>query len=98
MPDTIRNLGENRGSGFNASAPTPTRAFFWLWLGQTVSLLGSQLSGFALGVTVFARTGSAFLYGLVLFVTITPQVLIAPFAGVVVDRIDRRMVLLFEQV
>jgi len=75
-----------------------SRTFFGLWLGQTVSLLGSQLCGFALGVTVFARTGSALLYGLVLFVTITPQALVAPFAGVVVDRVDRRIVLLFEQV
>ncbi len=76
---------------------TPSRAFRWLWLAVTVSLLGSQLSGFALGVAVYGATRSTTLYALLGLATLAPQILLAPFAGVLVDRFDRRRVLLFGQ-
>src|SRR5688572_18053890 len=71
--------------------------FLWVWLGQYLSVLGSQLSGFGLGVALYQRTGSTFLYGLTIAATVTPQVVLAPLAGVIVDRFDRRKVLLVEQ-
>ncbi len=66
------------------------RAFLPIWFGQLVSTLGSGLTGFALGVWVFERTGSATQFSLVLLATTLPRVLLSPVAGVVADRWDRR--------
>jgi DHA3 family macrolide efflux protein-like MFS transporter len=41
------------------------RAFFTIWTGQLVSLIGSQLTGFAMGVWVYEQTRSVFLLALV---------------------------------
>jgi hypothetical protein len=40
------------------SAPRGLRVFLIVWLGQLVSLVGSSLTGFALGVWVYQHTGS----------------------------------------
>lgn len=65
-------------------------AFLAIWAGQVVSTLGSSLTGFALGVWVFQRTGSATRFALIALVTTLPGILLAPFAGALVDRWDRR--------
>ena len=66
------------------------KAFLPIWFGQLVSTLGSGLTGFALGVWIFERTGSATQFSLVLLATTLPRVLLSPVAGVVADRCDRR--------
>ena len=66
------------------------RAFLPIWFGQLVSTLGSDLTGFALGVWVFELTGSATQFSLALLATTLPRVLLSPVAGVVADRWDRR--------
>jgi MFS transporter, DHA3 family, macrolide efflux protein len=73
------------------------RVFTFIWLGQLVSLLGSSLTGFALGVWVYQRTGSVTQYALISLFSLLPGLLIAPLAGVLVDRWDRLLVML-EQV
>ena len=70
------------------------RPFMLIWLGQLVSGLGSGLTGFALPVWIYQRTGSAEAFGLLFFAATAPAVLIAPFAGALVDRWDRRTVLI----
>jgi MFS transporter, DHA3 family, macrolide efflux protein len=70
------------------------RAFSVIWLGQLVSGLGSGLTGFALPVWIYQQTGSAEAFGLLFFAATVPAVLTAPFAGALVDRWDRRGVLL----
>jgi len=71
--------------------------FRWLTLAVSVSLLGSQLTGFGLGVAILAQTRSTTLYGLLALATVLPQIALAPLAGVLVDRFDRRRVLLAGQ-
>jgi MFS transporter, DHA3 family, macrolide efflux protein len=69
--------------------------FVLVWLGQIVSLLGSSLSNFALGVWVYQQSGSiTHLSFLILFTTL-PIVIISPLAGVLVDRLNRRWVMIF---
>jgi DHA3 family macrolide efflux protein-like MFS transporter len=68
--------------------------FRWLWLGQTVSLFGSGLTAFALGVWVFESSGSVTLFAMIGLSAVLPRVLLSPLAGVVVDRWDRRWVML----
>ena len=70
------------------------RRFFLLWSGQALSLLGSGLTGFALGVWIFQRTGSATQFAMIALAATLPAVLISPFAGVLVDRWDRRWVMI----
>ena len=70
------------------------RAFAIIWLGQAVSLVGSGLTGFALGVWVFQRTGSATDFALIGLTAVLPRVLLSPLAGALVDRWDRRRVMI----
>lgn len=61
-------------------------AFVVIWAGQSASLLGSSLTGFALGVYVYGLTRSVSTLGLVLFLSLLPTILASPFAGSLVDR------------
>lgn len=65
-----------------------------IWLGQTVSMFGSSLSYFALGVWVYQTTGSVTSFALVSFCAVAPLTLLSPLAGALVDRWDRRTALL----
>ena len=70
------------------------RAFGMTWTGQIVSLVGSGLTRFALGVWVYERTGSVSLFALILLFGVLPGILVSPVAGTLVDRSDRRTVML----
>ncbi len=76
------------------SHPTSLRPFFTLWIGQAFSLLGSQLVQFALIWWLTQQTGSATVLALASIVGLLPQVFLGPFAGVLVDRWNRRRVML----
>ena len=53
------------------SAPIVVRVFVLVWFGELVSLIGSYLTGFAVGVRVFRDTGSVTQFALIsLFVTL----------------------------
>jgi MFS family permease len=70
------------------------RVFFAVWFGQLISIIGSNLTSFALGVWVYERHESATEYALIFLFTSIAQVLVSPFAGALVDRWDRRLVML----
>jgi MFS family permease len=72
------------------TASNGLRSFFIIWIGQLVSLVGSQLTGFALGVWVYDQTRSVFWLALTQISFSIPQVLLSPVAGVLADRWDRR--------
>lgn len=71
------------------------KVFTVVWIGQLISIIGSGLTTFALGVWVFEQTGSALLFALIMLFRTLPGLLISPIAGVLVDRWDRRLVLLW---
>src|SRR6186713_1338116 len=62
------------------------RTFVILWSGQFVSLTGSALSAFALGVYAYHLTGSVTVLGLVYAMAYLPLILVSPFTGSLVDR------------
>lgn len=66
--------------------------------GQTVSLVGTWVTRVATGWLVYRLTGSELLLGLVAFAGQIPLLLLAPVAGVLVDRWDRHRVLVVTQV
>ncbi len=79
----------------NASSnPQWARRFFTIWGGQTFSLLGSQLVQFALVWWLTSTTGSATVLASASLFAILPQVFIGPFAGALVDRWNRRTVMI----
>ena len=70
------------------------RDFFILWQGQLVSALGDVIYSIALGFWILAKTGSTALMGALLAAASLPRVLASPFAGVLVDRSDRKRLLI----
>src|ERR1043165_5237498 len=66
--------------------------------GQTVSLIGAWMTRIATSWLVYRLTGSALLLGLVGFAGQIPSFLLAPFAGVLVDRWNRHRLLVATQV
>jgi MFS family permease len=93
MNGTIEQLKDRAtipGSAFDSM-----KTFFVLWTGQVVSILGSSMTGFALGVWIFQQTGSATSFALTLLFNMLPKALVAPFAGVLADRYDRRWIMIF---
>lgn len=68
-----------------------------LWLGMLFSMGGMQIEMVAKSWLAYDLSGSAFLLGLVALVRSVPQIALSPFAGVVADRFDRRMILLISQ-
>lgn len=68
--------------------------FTVIWSGQLVSLLGTGLTRFALILWLYDQTGQATSIALLGFFSFGATVVVSPFAGVVVDRFDRRWVLI----
>ena len=74
----------------HTDATRSMRTFLTIWAGQFVSLIGSGLTGFGIGVWLYQETGSVTLLALNDLFFILPQMLFSPFAGALVDRWDRR--------
>lgn len=70
------------------------RGFLLIWAGQLVSVAGSNLTGFGLGVWVYQRTGSATKYALIALFATLPGIVVSPLAGALADRWDRRRLLI----
>jgi MFS family permease len=73
------------------------RNFRLFFGGQTISLIGTWMTRIATAWLVYRLTHSALLLGTVSFAGQIPTFLIAPFAGVWIDRWDRRQVLVWTQ-
>jgi DHA3 family macrolide efflux protein-like MFS transporter len=74
---------------------TGMRLFTVIWFGQMISVIGSQLTNFALGVWVYKETGSVTQFALISLFTSLPMILISPIAGTLVDQFPRRWMMLF---
>jgi MFS family permease len=68
--------------------------FTVIWIGQVISLLGTAMTGFALTVWAWQITGQATALALVAFFTFAPTLLVTPFAGALVDRWNRKFVMM----
>ena len=69
--------------------------FFTIWSAQALSLFGSELVQFALIWWLTSSTGSATVLATASMIGLLPQIVIGPFAGVLVDRWDRRKTMIF---
>ncbi len=67
--------------------------FFTIWTGQAFSLVGSALVQFALVWWLTQKTGSATILATVTLVALLPQIVLGPFVGTLVDRWNRRWIM-----
>jgi MFS family permease len=68
--------------------------FTIVWLGQIASVLASMMTQFGLTIWAFEKTGSATALGLVQVFFLIPFLLISPLAGALVDRHNRKMMMM----
>ncbi len=99
-------LSESTGNaGTSSGAPPPRRQpaavrpsmrrFFAVAAGQLVSSTGTALTQWAVPVWIYLTTGSLVRFGLFAVVSVTPGLILAPVVGTLVDRVDRRRVLIW---
>jgi MFS family permease len=73
-------------------------SFSALWAGQFISLLGDRLHQLALVAVVLILTDSVFATGMVFFAATLPNLILGPIAGTLVDRWDRKEVLIVSEI
>lgn len=78
--------------------PGNINKFLIIWLGQVISMLGSGLTAFALGVWIFQKTGQATPFALTILFANLPRILLLPLAGSLADRWNRRRIMILSDV
>ena len=91
---------ENKGNYVsNLLLPvTKSRHFTFLWIGQLLSVLGSSITMVILPVVVYTLTGSTVVMGTTMAMYMLPNILVLPFSGLIVDRINRVKFMLFTDI
>ena len=75
-----------------------SRPFRRMWLGTSLSGIGTQLTNVAVALQVYDLTGSNLAVGLVGLFALVPLVVLGLYGGAVVDAFDRRRVVLLTQI
>ena len=70
------------------------KIFIIIWFGQFISRIGTAMTRFALLIWAYEQTGTATSVALLGFAAFLPMIVISPFAGVWIDRFDRRKILI----
>jgi len=83
---SLRESAQNRHAGMPA--------FTIVWIGQLVSMLGTGMTRFAITIWAWQVTGEATALALVGFFSFGPVVLFSPIAGALVDRWNRKLVMM----
>lgn len=78
----------------STARPSGMVAFTAVWLVQIISVLATNMTQFALTIWIYEKTGSATALGLQQVFFITPFLLISPIAGVMVDRYNRKVMMM----
>ena len=102
LPTGLPPAAGPNGEGAEGEEPTETRAievlrnrpFLSLWLAQAVTQVGGNMVLYGLTVRVYALTGSTSAVSLLILTFLVPAVLLSAVAGVYVDRLDRRHILI----
>jgi MFS family permease len=84
----IKKMDENR-------LTQTEKGFYWLLFGQVISLVGSGMTCFANSIWVYTDLGSSILnLSILAFLAFLPGVIISPIAGVLVDKWNRKLVII----
>lgn len=97
-PRCAGELAEPAGPASELTSPISERTgmatFLLVWGSQLLSVLGSGMTQFGLALWIFKQSGSATSLSMVLLAGTVPALLVGPFAGTVVDRSDRRRMMI----
>lgn len=93
-----RDAAEPAPTAASAAVRPTMRRFLGVAAGQQISMIGSALTEFALPVWIYLTTGSLAQFGLLAACGLVPGILTAPLAGALVDRGDRRRIMLYGDV
>src|SRR5688572_26217253 len=74
--------------------PTGMAGFSIIWIGQIVSVLASSMTAFAMAIWVYQKTESVTALALMQVFFITPFLLMSPLAGVMIDRYNRKLMMM----
>jgi MFS family permease len=74
--------------------PAGMKAFIIVVIGQIISFLGSGMTGFAMAIWIFEQNGSATEFSLLAVSGFAPIIVFSPIAGVLVDRWNRKLVMM----
>lgn len=72
--------------------------FLRVWKGQSVSVFGSQMVAFAFSIWIYQQTQSLIHFGMVISAQLLPTLVLAPVAGILIDKFSRRKVMFYCQV
>ncbi|MEO0014826.1 MAG: hypothetical protein RLZZ535_3215, partial [Cyanobacteriota bacterium] len=75
--------------------PSNLRPFITIWIGQLISILGSEITDFAITIWAWEITGKATPLSLIMLFSKIPSIIAAIFAGVIVDRYNRKFLMFF---
>lgn len=89
-------------AAISTNPPSPYRIFRHrdfrlMWIGQLVQTAGTALTSLAASILVYRLTGSALSVGLMMMATAAPSLLVGLFAGVIVDRYDRKRIMVITE-
>jgi MFS transporter, DHA3 family, macrolide efflux protein len=90
----MKTLASVQSQSLLKQRPAGLYGFSIIWIGQIISVLTSTMSHFALTIWLFQETGSATAMGLMQVFFLTPFLLISPFAGAMVDRYNRKLMMM----
>lgn len=97
LKPSIHDADEKTGRFLSLLRALRSRNYRLFVAGQGTSLIGTWMQQVAMSWLVYRMTGSAMLLGVVGFSSQIPSFLVAPFAGVIADRFDKRRLLLATQ-
>ena len=72
--------------------------FTIVWIGQIISLLGTSMTGFAMTIWAYQKTNSATALAMVGFFFVAPMLIVSPFAGALVDRSNRKLMMMVSDI
>jgi len=88
-------MGEHANNhNITKKRPKNLTAFILIWAGQFFSMTGSFMTSFALGIWAWEKTGSAQALAMVGVFTFAPLIIVTPLVGVLVDRWNRKLVMM----
>lgn len=77
---------------------TKLRNFVLLWLGQSISSLGTSMTSFAITIWAFERTGSALTLSISGMLIMAPKMLLGVFVGPLIDRMNKKAIILISDI
>jgi MFS family permease len=78
--------------------PAGMFGFTIVWIGQIISLLGTSMTGFAMTIWAYEKTNAATALAMVGFFFVAPMLIASPFAGAIVDRSNRKMMMMISDI